>query len=83
LFFFHNNTNKLGITLNLEHEDGKEIFLKLLQKADILVETFPPDYLRQGLGFEFLGPVNKGLIHVSVTGFGKNGLEASINHATW
>jgi benzylsuccinate CoA-transferase BbsE subunit len=73
LFFFHNNTNKLGITLNLEHEDGKEIFLKLLQRADILVETFPPDYLRQGLGFEFLCPVNTGLIHVSVTGFGKNG----------
>src|SRR4030042_1632208 len=73
LFFFHNNTNKLGITLNLEHEDGKEIFLKLLQKADILIETFPPDYLKQGLGFEFLSPVNTGLIHVSVTGFGKNG----------
>jgi len=74
LFFFHNNTNKLGITLNLEHEDGKEIFSKLLQKADVLVETFPPDYLRQkGLGFEFLNRVNKGLIHVSVTGFGKNG----------
>jgi benzylsuccinate CoA-transferase BbsE subunit len=73
LFFFHNNTNKLGITLNLEHEDGKEIFLKLLQKADILVETFPPDYLKQGLGFEFLSHVNTGLIHVSVTGFGKNG----------
>ena len=73
MFFFHNNTNKLGITLNLEHEDGKKIFLKLLQKADILVETFPPDYLKQGLGFEFLSPVNTGLIHVSVTGFGKNG----------
>jgi len=72
-FFFHNNSNKLGITLNLEHEDGKEIFLKLLQKADILVETFPPDYLRQGLGFEFLSRVNTGLIHVSVTGFGRNG----------
>jgi crotonobetainyl-CoA:carnitine CoA-transferase CaiB-like acyl-CoA transferase len=73
-FFFHNNTNKLGITLNLEHEGGKEIFFKLLQKADILVETFPPDYLRQkGLGFEFLGLVNKRLIHISATGFGKNG----------
>ena len=73
-FFFHNNTNKLGITLNLEHENGREIFLKLLQKADILVETSPPDYLEQkGLGFEFLGRVNSGLIHVSVTGFGKNG----------
>jgi len=73
LFFFYNNTNKLGITLNLEHEDGKEIFLKLLKKTDILVETFSPGYLRQSLGFELLSHVNTGLIHVSVTGFGKNG----------
>src|SRR5512136_2150839 len=44
-FFFHINTNKLGITLNLEHESGKEIFFKLLQKTDVVVET-SPDYLR-------------------------------------
>jgi len=73
LFFFHNNTNKLGITLNIEHENGKEIFLKLLQKADIVVETFP-DYFRQkGLGFDMLCRVNPGLILVSVTGFGESG----------
>ena len=74
LFFYHNNTNKLGITLNLEHEDGKEIFLKLLQKRDILVEAFPPDYLRQiGLGFDILSRINPKLILVSVTGFGESG----------
>ena len=73
-FFFHNNTNKLGITLNLEHEDGKEIFFKLLQKTDVVVESFPPDYLRQkGLGFDVLSRVNLKLIHVSVTGFGESG----------
>jgi crotonobetainyl-CoA:carnitine CoA-transferase CaiB-like acyl-CoA transferase len=72
--FFHNNTNKLGITLNLEHEDGKKIFLKLLQETDIVVETFPPGYLRRiGLGFDILGHVNPRLIMVSVTGFGENG----------
>jgi len=74
LFFFHNNTNKLGITLNLEHEDGKKIFLKLLQKTDILVETFPPDYLKKkGLGFDVLCLENSRVIQVSVTGFGKDG----------
>jgi len=55
-FFYHSNSNKLGITLNLEHGEGKEIFLKLLKKTDIVVETFPPNYLRQiGLGFDLLG----------------------------
>jgi crotonobetainyl-CoA:carnitine CoA-transferase CaiB-like acyl-CoA transferase len=73
LYFFHNNTNKLGITLNLEHENGKEIFLKLLQKTDIVVETFP-DYLKQkGLGFDVLQFENIRLIQVSVTGFGESG----------
>ena len=73
-FFFHNNTNKLGITLNLEHEDGKEIFFKLLQKTDIVVETFPPGYLRQkGLGFDVLCFENIRLIQASVTGFGEGG----------
>ena len=73
LSFFHNNTNKLGITLDLEHEDGKKIFLKLLQNTDIVVETFP-GYLRQnGLAFDVLRFENIGLIQVSVTGFGKDG----------
>jgi crotonobetainyl-CoA:carnitine CoA-transferase CaiB-like acyl-CoA transferase len=72
-FFFHNNTNKLGITLNLEHEDGKEIFFKLLPRTDVVVET-SPDYLRQnGLGFDVLQIENTRLIHVSLTGFGQNG----------
>jgi crotonobetainyl-CoA:carnitine CoA-transferase CaiB-like acyl-CoA transferase len=74
LSFLHNNTNKLGITLNLEYKDGKEIFYKLLQKTDVVVESFPPDYLRQkGLGFDVLSRVNLKLIHVSVTDFGESG----------
>jgi crotonobetainyl-CoA:carnitine CoA-transferase CaiB-like acyl-CoA transferase len=74
LSFCNNNTNKLGITLNLEHEDGKEIFFNLLEKADIVVETFFPGYLEQrGLGFDVLRLRNSRVILVSVTGFGKNG----------
>jgi crotonobetainyl-CoA:carnitine CoA-transferase CaiB-like acyl-CoA transferase len=73
LFFFHNNTNKLGITLNLEHENGKEIFLKLLEKAEIIVETFPGYFRQKGLAFDVLSHVNPRLILVSVTGFGESG----------
>jgi len=72
-FFFHNNTNKLGITLNLEHENGKEIFFKLLRKTDVVVET-SPDYIRQnGLSYDVLHIESIKLIHVSVTGFGQSG----------
>ena len=74
LFFFHNNTNKLGITLNLEHIEGKKIFSRLVERADIMVESFPPGYLGElGLDFEMLGETNPKLILVSVTGFGQNG----------
>ncbi len=77
---FNNNTNKLGITLNLDYEDGKKIFLELLQKTDVVVESFPPDYLRQkGLGFDVLGLENQKLIQVSVTGFGEGGPRSQYN----
>ena len=46
LFFLHNNTNKLGITLNLEHSEGKKIFRRLVDRADVVVESFSPGYLK-------------------------------------
>jgi len=74
LFFWYHNTNKLGITLNLEKSAGKEIFCRLIKKADIAVETFPPGYLdKLRLGFEVLSELNPRIILVSVTGFGQRG----------
>jgi len=74
LFFFHHNTNKQGITLNLEHEEGKKIFLRLIEKVDIVIETFKPGYLGKiGLGFDALRSINPRLILVSVAGFGQDG----------
>ncbi len=74
LFFYHNNTNKLGITLNLEHSAGREIFCRLIKRTDIVVETFPPGYLKGlDLDFEVLEEINPKLILVSVTGFGQDG----------
>jgi benzylsuccinate CoA-transferase BbsE subunit len=74
LFFSYNNSNKLGITLNVENSDGREIFCRLLKGADVVIETFPPGYLETlGLGFEAVSEINRRLILVSVTGFGQNG----------
>src|SRR4030042_248003 len=74
LFFHYNNTNKLGITLNIENSAGREIFFRLIKRADVVVETFPTGYLEElGLGFEVLSEINPGLILVSVAGFGQNG----------
>jgi crotonobetainyl-CoA:carnitine CoA-transferase CaiB-like acyl-CoA transferase len=74
LSFWFNNTNKLGMTLDIDKSAGKKILLRLLKKTDILVETSPPGYLSEvGLGFEVLRGTNPRIILVSVTGFGQTG----------
>ena len=74
LFFQYNNANKRGITLDLEQSTGREIFFKLVNRTDVVVETFPPGYLKElGLGFEVLSDINPRLILLSVTGFGQDG----------
>jgi crotonobetainyl-CoA:carnitine CoA-transferase CaiB-like acyl-CoA transferase len=74
LFFWHSNSNKRGITLDIEKNEGKEIFFRLLKKTDVVVESFDPGYLEAlGLGFDVLSERNPALILASVTGFGQNG----------
>ena len=59
LSFFYNNTGKKGITLNIEHKERKNIFLALVKKNDVIVESFSPGYLeKQGLGFTQVGMAN-------------------------
>jgi crotonobetainyl-CoA:carnitine CoA-transferase CaiB-like acyl-CoA transferase len=72
--FLFRNANKLGITLNLETEDGKQILRRLLESADVLVESFTPGFMSGlGLGYEALREINAGLIMASITEFGQTG----------
>lgn len=74
LSFIYNNSNKYGITLNLAHAEGRRLFLRLIKRADVVVESFPPGYLHDlNLDFEVLSQTQPGLILVSVTGFGQYG----------
>lgn len=74
LFWSAFNRGKKGVTLNLESGDGKEIFKKLVQKADIVLESFRPGYLENnGLGYPVLSALNQGVILVSITPFGQTG----------
>jgi len=73
LFLFL-NTGKKGITLNLKTATGREIFKKLLQEVDVLVEEQPPALVEKlGLGYETLKEINPQLIVTSVTPFGQTG----------
>ncbi len=74
LYFLYRNTGKRGITLNLEAEQGKDIFRKLIKTADVLVDNSHPDYL-PGLGFGYadIKEINPGLIVAGITEFGQSG----------
>jgi CoA:oxalate CoA-transferase len=68
------NSSKRGITLNLKHEDGRELLLTLVDRTDILVENFAPGVMtRLGLGYPDLAARNPRLIYASGSGFGLTG----------
>ena len=74
LYFLFYNSNKRSITLNLETATGQAIFRRLVEKADVVVESFPVGYLEGlGLGYESLNEINPGLVMASITPFGQTG----------
>jgi crotonobetainyl-CoA:carnitine CoA-transferase CaiB-like acyl-CoA transferase len=68
------NANKKGITLDIEKPEGQALFKKLVEKADVVLESFAPGYLdKLGLGYETLRKINPKIILTTVTGFGQRG----------
>ena len=66
--------NKRSMALNLKSEEGKKIFKKLAEKADVVVENFRPDVkYRLGIDFDSLSAKNPGLVYASISGFGQDG----------
>jgi CoA:oxalate CoA-transferase len=75
--FLAQNANKKSITLNLKFEDAKEIFLRLIEDADVFVENFRPGVMeRLGLGYPVLRKRNPRLIYCAISGFGQTGPDA-------
>jgi len=72
--FISYNRNKRSLTLDLRSPQGKEICLKLVRQADVLIDNFRPGVLdRLGFGDAILRDANPRLIHASITGFGASG----------
>jgi formyl-CoA transferase len=69
--------NKKAITLDLRQPRGRDLFLDLVEKSDIVVENFRPGTLeRWHLGYDVLAGRNRGIILVRVSGYGQTGPEA-------
>ena len=72
--YFINNTNKRSVTCDVRTEGGREQFLRLLRRADVLIENHPPGQMRDwGLDYPQLAAINPGLVVISVTPYGQSG----------
>jgi formyl-CoA transferase len=72
LYFTMLNCNKRSITLNMKSEEGKQLFIDLVKKSDVLVENFGPGAVdRMGFTWDRLQELNPRLIYASIKGFGE------------
>lgn len=68
------NRNKRSLALDLKSTRGKDVLLRLAERADLLFENFRPDVKhRLGIDYETLHALNPRLVYVSISGFGEDG----------
>ncbi len=73
-YFLSINRNKRSLTLNFKEEKAREIFLKLVEQSDVVVENFTPGVMsRFGLEYETVQQANPQIIYCSISGFGQDG----------
>src|SRR5712691_2462240 len=74
LYFTMLNCNKRSITVNMKNPVGKEIFIELLKKCDVVMENFGPGVLdRLGFAWEKVHEINPRIVMASIKGFGSSG----------
>jgi len=74
LFISTVNRNKEHMSLNLKTPEGKEIFYRLVTKADVLIEGFRPGVVhRLGIDFDTIHNINPRIVYCSITGYGQEG----------
>lgn len=77
-YFGDRNLGKRSLTLDMASEEGRDLFRRLVPRADVVVANFTPRVLRSwGLGPEQLTEINPSLIVLLMTGFGQEGPKAS------
>ena len=66
--------NRKSVTLDLHQAEGVQLFLRLVEKSDVLIENFRPGIMEEwGLGWPELSAANPGLIYLRVSGYGQTG----------
>ena len=74
LYFTMLNCNKRSITVNMKNGAGKEVFIELLKRCDVVMENFGPGVLdRLGFTWEKIHEINPRIVMASIKGFGSSG----------
>ena len=72
--FNYLNLGKKSITVNLKAEAGKDIFRRLVEQSDVLIENFEPRVMPSlGLAYEDLKKINPRLVMLSISNYGQSG----------
>ena len=73
-YYLSINRNKRSLTLNLQDAQAQEVFMKLAQDIDVVVENFTPGVMgRFGLDYDAVKAVNPKVVYCSISGFGQDG----------
>ena len=66
--------NKRSMTLDLKSKQGRAAFLRMVEKADVVVENYRPDVKdRLGIDYDELSKINRRIVYTSISGFGQDG----------
>ena len=73
-YFVSLHRNKKGMVLDLKHKEGKELFLRMVERADVVLENYRPGALKRlGLDYEVGRKRNPGIVYCSISGYGQDG----------
>ncbi|MHC1715854.1 MAG: CaiB/BaiF CoA transferase family protein [Acidaminococcaceae bacterium] len=68
------NRNKKSLAVDLKTKEGKEVFFRLLKKADVVMESYRPGVLKRlGIDYETARKINPKIVYCSLSGYGKRG----------
>ena len=72
--FMMMNRNKRGVALNLKQKGARDVLLKLLESADVVIENYRRGAMEKlGLGYETLREINPAIVYCAISGFGRSG----------
>ncbi len=73
------NRGKKSLTLDLEAPEGKALFLRLVEKFDVVIENLAPGVLEKwGLGYAVLAAANPRIVYCSISGYGRYGPKSNL-----